>query len=184
MFSRTSKKAGFTLIEMLIAVGLVSFVFAATAAALFQGIRVYHRLINVSESGEVLIFFEKVSKDVSNSLSYSGVPFNAGASGMSFAALREPASWDTQAFAATVVRVDYSLNSKNGNVLRTETELPTGKLLSREIVLSGVREWRFEADRGAGKAPFPLALDVQIQTNLHGSYQRKIWVPLNYAIRN
>lgn len=73
-----------TFVEILI----VSALFAVISLALYNvfsnGIRIWQRAQNVVREEEIVIFFEKITKDLNNAYNYAGIPFEGTRNKFSF----------------------------------------------------------------------------------------------------
>jgi len=78
--------AGFTLIEILLVVTMLSLVGITIYTAFSNGVRVWQRMSQSLPEEDVGIFFEKLSGDLRNSFNYSGIktsPFEKGGPSLS-----------------------------------------------------------------------------------------------------
>lgn len=78
------KKAGFTLVELLVVVSLVSLTGMALYAMFASGIGMMRRVSHSEASEDVSIFLEKFDREISSQALFHGLAFSGGETALSF----------------------------------------------------------------------------------------------------
>jgi len=119
----------FTLLELLITSSIVAIIALAIFSTFSMGIRAYKRVHYFGlAQADVLLSFEKLEKDLHNTLNFSGIDFIGENRKVSFAGLIGP-----QANSA-LGRLTYYLDTKNLSLVKEERaysqDSPTSKALA------------------------------------------------------
>lgn len=127
--TRTSRAAGFTLVEVLVASVVAVAVAGAAAAVLWQGLRANAAVASnrAAEEGLArLALAEALRADVASAAPLHGVPFRGDARGFSAARLR--AAPGTAPGPAAAVRFEWVPAPDGRSMLRREAGAPRGDL--------------------------------------------------------
>lgn len=84
---RKIKKNGFTLIEILLVISLVSLISAALYNALSNGLKIWERSKYLYKEEDVAIFFEKITHELKSAVIYSKLKFEGTQNKISFPAI-------------------------------------------------------------------------------------------------
>lgn len=179
MFLKIKKRSGFTLIEVLIATVLFLSILICAGSGLFQGIRLYEKLISVSQDEKLAFFFERLTKDLKNSTDYSECAFSTNGTSVSFATLKNSGEVGENYFEARPVKVTYRFDSKLGEIHRNEKNLIENTLERKEILISNLEAFNLSV-LGDEKAVFPQSIFVQVVFSSK-KYQKRISIPLHHA---
>ena len=114
---RTDK--GFTLIETILAVAIISVIALAVYSTFNQGIRLWQRLTQRTPVSELNIVFEKISSDLRNSFKFSGINFVGGEDNIAFATVILTANKDEEN-VLTVGEVGYFFDVRTGSLNRQQ----------------------------------------------------------------
>ena len=170
---------GFTLIEILLAIMLILAVSATITSSFFQGIRVYERLRHVSDQAEAALFFERITRDLKNSVVIASSPFSTTENSISFVTW---ASADLESGLDSLtdpLQVTYRLDQDAGCVVRAESDPFSAKLKKEQTVLQGVQS--FEIHLEGDNAGSPARVIFFVENGASGnrySYRKDIVVPL------
>lgn len=112
------RRAGFTLVELLLAAALIPVISFAIYGNLSSGIEIWKRLHEQGVSEDVSIFYEKISADLRNTFHYTPIPLAGGGSRISFATrIRTKPS---QGGERGIGEVTYAYDSRQQSILREE----------------------------------------------------------------
>lgn len=75
---------GMTFVEILIVSALFTVISLALYNVFSNGIKVWQRAQNVVQEEDIIIFFEKLTKDLNNSYNYAAIPFEGSGNKFSF----------------------------------------------------------------------------------------------------
>jgi len=107
---------GFTLIELLIAASIAAILGLAILATFSAGFKTYNKLRNGNlAQADVLLSFEKIEKDLKNTIRFSSIKFTGDKSSISFAGFINHSS--------SIGRISYFFDTKTGGSL-IKTEQP------------------------------------------------------------
>lgn len=190
------RKAGFTLIEMLIAISLV----ALTSFAIYQnfdsGVRIMRVMSRPINEEDIDLFFEKFSGDLQNSFLYKGIAFVGKKDKVSF--LTTIPTLESLGGGEGIGRVTYSYDSSHGAVARLRENMnqiykeKPGKPLSMLTSVESLsfkyyqynpndqkHEWVEEREETAEK--IPLAVQLQLEIHDQGkirTFSRTVSIPI------
>ncbi len=141
---RKSRRAGFSLIELLLVMTLAPIIFFAVYANFSTGIRLWQRLQVDTPEEDLVIFAQKAQRDFENATRYSLIPFEGGKDEAVFAARieAEPALGGDRSIGQ--VRYYYDEN-KNAifREIKNISEIYRDASGTKALLLKGVRS--FEA---------------------------------------
>jgi len=143
---RKRKPFGFTLIEMLIAMTIVSFLGAVVYNTFSQGLKIWHRASQEKPEIDVEIFFEKLSRDFGNAFTYKDIEIQGQSASVTFFSM---ASGIDSASKQLPVRLRYIWDQKKGTVNRVEESYQQVLYPSKEKsvprpLVRGVRQCELE----------------------------------------
>lgn len=136
---------GFTLVELLIAVSLMSIVSIGVYSMFVSGIRVSERLQDPMLGEDISIFLEKFSRDIQSLSSYKGIPFEAKPNSFSFMAPIK--TLEELGGAYGIGKVTFTFEEKKKRLLRREDNISdifdeeTG---AAKMALTGVSDLLFK----------------------------------------
>jgi len=112
-------RSGFTLIETMLAVLIVSLISTVLYSVFANGVKIWHRSNLVKPEFEISIFLEQLENDIRNALSYNESPFKGKVNSMEFYSMR---SSGDQGEAETVpevpARIRYDFKAEVHAVFR------------------------------------------------------------------
>ena len=118
------KKVGFTLVESLLVISLLSVIAVAVYQSLVAGLKIQERYRFFKE-GEILLLFEKVDQELGSAMPYSKIPFEGALTRVSFpvvakvpvdkAKKRPAGSWEEQ-----IGRVEYFFDREKHGLYRRQ----------------------------------------------------------------
>ena len=116
-------KFGMTLIEILIVTSLMSIISLAIFNSLSSGIKIWKRSNRLIIEEDILIFFDKLTKDLNSSVIFSLIDFKGGKLNFEFAAIiwtrADERSGLTQGeYIDQIGKVKYSLDMLNNQIIK------------------------------------------------------------------
>jgi prepilin-type N-terminal cleavage/methylation domain-containing protein len=199
-----TRRRGFTLVELLVTVTLVSFVGATVVAAVSGCLRVWERINAQGRQEEwVRVAFDQLRRDLRSARTFRPVPFEGAYDAVSFptvvtADLRDGSTVDT------IGRTGYYFNSFQGTLCRSQQPYQLVRRVGVkdrcQTVLTGVKRVRFSFYRpdtetqGGGwsgawdSAAPPLAVKVEVgyHEQARGPLKSQtllVYLPLGGAVR-
>ena len=178
---RKKRTAGFTLIEVLIALSLLAITAFTVMTAFIQGVKIFGRFSGVSAQEEKIFFLEYFTRDLKNSTHYSALPWSISSQAISFPSI--PTQTAGMGLGGLPRRVTYHFDPKKNEVTRTEFMSGTeGPDKGPRTVATNVRALKFESS-GIGADLVPLQVTVSLD---HGSesaprsIKKMILIPAGY----
>lgn len=113
-----SHKLGFTLLEMLVVVVILSLVALAIYAILNNGIKIWQKANRQLPEEDLNIFFDRVSLDIRNAFKFSGINFSGTTDKLEFSTLVNSPKLKKR----TVGRVIYAYEPDAGVLSRSEQD--------------------------------------------------------------
>lgn len=191
MYGQKKNRAGFTLIELIVAVSMMAMVAIAVTSALYCGLNVYERVaIHAGSKADLFIGLEEFERDIRNTFRIAGIGFSGHASRVSFAGLTEDGH---------IGRISYYLDTEKRFFARSEMDyaeaisaISVGNRIkaigkAEGIALSylvfdkdtGRYEWRSECEEEAGP-PEKVRIEITfIEGNKAVKLRRTVKVPLS-----
>ncbi len=125
MFSRIHNKYAMTFIEVLIVTALVSVVSLALYHGFSNGLKVWKRSQQVVVEENIIIFFEKITKDLQNAYKFSTITFQGNRSKFSFPVIlpvkiSSTLSNKESVYAQQLARVEYYYDYNKETIFRRE----------------------------------------------------------------
>ena len=155
--------AGFTLIEILIVISLLSAVSLAVTASLIQGLRVFNRFNLVLDGEGKAFLMEKLTRDLKNSVPYSLVPWKITRDSLSFASVPFEAGEGRESFAGMPSHIIYQWDYDRKEIVRIQNDFPFNSAVFKKEVLAGhVQSLKFDVARENEEAP-PTRITVLIE---------------------
>jgi prepilin-type N-terminal cleavage/methylation domain-containing protein len=167
------RRAGFSLIELLVVCAILAVVITAIGACLAGGIRVWDaaRRFHVGESDAILAL-EHMRRDLGGTFIFGEIPFEAGREHLSFPGIvRESASE-----AGKLATIVYKFNRGTlGTLTRETTEYPDGRVHS-ELLLSDALDIQFnviapESQLRLANTGLPARVEIDIVIQEQGQDQ-------------
>src|SRR3989338_2281677 len=103
-------KRGFTLIELVLVMVILGVVGAAIYGTFANGINIWKRVTQQTQTEDINLFFEKLSFDLRNSFVYTGIKFRGGRSKVIFPTRMKVS--DGTEIKDTIGQVTYSFNRR------------------------------------------------------------------------
>lgn len=181
-FDRLIQKHGFTLLELLLAVSLGVVVMAAITTSLFQGIKIYHRLIALGVEQDASFFLEQLTQDLRNAVPDAERPAQFDREQISFTAYR-PASDSTMVRNSSPCRITYQWDSTKNEVRRVLQHLyADGEKTQTRVVSKGLQLIVYETTVEREGLPSRVTVTTQYGTKTGPlSFKKHIEVPIRVA---
>ncbi|MFH1478837.1 MAG: prepilin-type N-terminal cleavage/methylation domain-containing protein [Candidatus Omnitrophota bacterium] len=109
---------GFTLVEMLIVMVIMSMISLAIYSTFNSGVKIWKRLNNQISAEDVSIFFERLEADLKNNFKYEGMDFVGDKAKLSFPTLVNSLDMEKRAIGQVI----YSYDQYAGSVIREEKD--------------------------------------------------------------
>ena len=172
----STNRKGFTLVEVLLVVSLMSLITFSIYNAFANGLRVWERGQRLVMEEDIAIFFDKLESDARNSFPYSLIPFSGKETSVSFPSLvRVLVASKTEqgkiAYSKQIGQVEYSFDSTKNILYRRESNYSQAtqqKFAPGRTILSSVRDVQFKyffssAKKGLSKTDLADELPSSIQ---------------------
>lgn len=137
---------GFTLIETILAAGMVLVIALASYSAFSQGVKLWQRLTQRTPASKLNIVFEKMSSDLRNSFVFSGINFVGAKDSISFAALTLTAIGERQK-VLSIGEIGYFFDAQTKSLNRRQrnySQLYQDKTPSSRQMVNDVKSLRFQ----------------------------------------
>lgn len=138
--------AGFTFIELLIALTIFSIIAASIYYTLNAGIKVWQRgNILIRENQRMRIFFDAMSKDMRNAVPFSGIPSQWTENSVTFHTIID--TFSSEPPHRKLVRRIYYFDDKKGELKRARVIQKEGfdeKYVDEEVLLDNLEDVGFE----------------------------------------
>ncbi len=136
---------GFTLVEMLVSLVILSFLAAIIETTFFQGVKLWQRGMREYPERKTDIFFEKVLTELRGSIVYQNPPLQGASNFVEFYTL-EP---DLKRNVKTPTRIRYFFDPPSDTILREREKYEEILYLNRKggkgrVVLDGVTHFKLE----------------------------------------
>ena len=191
----TLHKKGFTLIEMLIVLAMLSLIGLAIFATLSNGIRIWQRLNQAVGQEDINILFDRIARELRNTFEFSTIKFQGEEDKVAFATfITTPGSYQPQ--ETGIGQAIYYYNKTSRQLTREKrnyTQIFKGEGGTKEELLKDIdslklsyyfhdeerREYLWQ--EAWHREGLPLA--VRIELELHnGSQNKKITQTINIPI--
>lgn len=143
---KRKQREGLTLIEIMLAVTILSVIALAIYSTFSQGIKLWQRLTQRTPASELNMVFEKMSSDLRNSFGFSGINFVGAKDNISFAALTLAAMGE-QTKALSIGEVSYFFDAQTESLDRRQrnySQLYQNKPTSLRQMVSNVKSLSFQ----------------------------------------
>lgn len=200
MFKQNAKK-GLTLIELVIAATIASFIGFGVYKTFVNGIRVWRWIEKNKPTIDSMVFFEKIALDVRNYCNFEDTSFDGSGTNITFfiqnnqylSLAKEDLAASENSLGPSVYKVKYEYRPLEKEVKRLLYAIGNEIPLESKVVLSGVSRMRFTFyyfDEGVGEftedrstnGMLPLALGIQASfqdsDNVPHAFNKVIFVPL------
>lgn len=186
------ESSAFTFVEMVIVSAMVAVVALAIYATLSNGVKVYKRVSAPLSDEDVLIFLDKFSKDVKNSLTYSGISASGAPEKLEIVTLVNSPRFPGK----TIGKVAYFF-SRSGKMLQREqydfSQVYKGEGILTETIKNvescgfkyyfydkEKKEYLWKDEWGPGDAPLAVRTEFGVKgqdgTN---TYRKTVSIPVN-----
>lgn len=190
---------GFTLIEVVLVVSLISMVGLAVYHSIANGLRIWERSQRFVGEEDIAIFFDKLSQDLHNAFPYSLISFEGKEDSMSFPTIvRTPAdkkrSSRRQDYVDQIGQVKYYFDFMHHSLFRQQANYSQAlnrKFGRKQLLATPVQSVRFsyyydvedELDiKGPEEGELPSAVQVEVElfdtTGQKTTMMRLIPIPL------
>jgi type II secretory pathway pseudopilin PulG len=153
---RSGRRAGLTLVELLVVGAIVAVIGAAVAAMLAGGLRVWERAhAEAKNEAALAIGFDILERDVRNAFAFYGIPFQGRAASVSFSGLVAAGGAQGRG-PERIGTIRYAFDVQRQAVLRQTWLFPGAQPDSAgaEALLSGIAEWTLTYLRGTREGAF------------------------------
>lgn len=175
------ERAGFTILELMIVVGIIGVIAATVGSALFAGIRVWESIRSFNEHRvDLAILLERFEADLRNVLPFKTVGFEGDAGQMTFAGL------DTRTHMAApserrLAKIAFVFHADSHQIRRHEYSFPPrlmdeGKI---EILMRGAESVKFSY---ASEIPAPAGTRAPAQVIWRDSWRKNDGMPARVKI--
>lgn len=195
--NRIRSAKGFTLIEMLVVVSLVALTGLCVFSMFNSAVDLMRRISRTVIEEDVAIFLEKIDREISNQVAFTGIPSEGESQKMSFFTPLEN--------GRGVGKIRYFFNSSRNSFSRQELTLShvfKEEEVSSSPMLEGVQdmsfkylsyneeeetylwlpEWVFEEQEG--KIPFAIRIWFNyVRGGEVYGFQRTVWIPIAQSTR-
>lgn len=174
---------GFTFIELILVITLLSVVSLAMFAVFNNGIKIWQRINKQLPQEDIAIFLDKFNRDLRNSFEFEGIKFTGGRQEISFATLVS----SRQLGCRTVGRVTYSYQPFEARLSRRQDDFSQA-FSSQENEfsqpLNNIKSLKFQYyfyNQDAkeylwlddwGKDSLPLAVRIELETGDTGQIRK------------
>jgi len=114
IIERSSRKNGFTFVELLIVVGMLAVVSIAIYTVFSNGVRIWFRVNEQIPKEDLFIFFDKFTSDLRNSFKFTGINFTGDEERIEFATLVKSPRLEKN----TVGQIIYKYNPVSNRIVR------------------------------------------------------------------
>ncbi len=177
------KKYGFTLIEILIVLGLLSMAALTIMTVFIQEIKVFNRFSGMRDDEEMMIFTERLTRDLRSGARCAAIPWSASEDALSFPSIKAGVEGDNLLTAGLPAKVTYRLDRDKKEITRTETVFPYGADNSTARVIAlRVASLKFEILRESEEA-VPLRVTVSVEYNRQSklrTIKKSMMIPVGY----
>jgi prepilin-type N-terminal cleavage/methylation domain-containing protein len=140
-----SNRAGFTFIELMVALTIFSVIASTIYYALNAGINVYTKGDSIIAKNQATrVFFDTVARDVRNAVLYPNISSEWGEESIAFAAIVNV--YRKERMTTRMVKIAYSFDPETGRVTRSSAGLSEGfrgEYAEKEIILEEVESLKF-----------------------------------------
>jgi hypothetical protein len=181
--SRRNPKSGFTLVELLLIITLLSVVSLAMYAVLNNGVKIWQRINRQLPQEDVAIFLDKFSRDLRNSFKFSGVAFSGREENLMFATIvnsprlqratvgRAAYFYDAQAMTLIRQQDDYSqISGGEAGLIQSLGNVKSAKF-GYYIFDQENKQYFWRQEWTGDNLPITVSIEMEIQD---GSQIRKI----------
>lgn len=142
LFMKKRSNSGFSLVEMLVVMVLLSIVSLTIYTTFSNGIKIWQRMNVWLPQEDVNLVFEKFTVDIRNTFRFRPIGFSGSDERLEF-----PALVNSKVFSdKTVGKVIYELEPHKGliKIQQDYSQVYSGQVVNRVMVLSGIKSLRFE----------------------------------------
>ena len=178
MISKKNRR-GFTLLETILVVSLLSVVSLAIMPSFLQGLRVFDRFATVSEDMELAVLIERLTHDLRNGIEYSPVPWSSSAASLNFPSMTAQTPADND-IVPTLIGYRYDADTKK--VIRSSSLYPYNAVSENRVLAGNVQSLQFDLIRNReDKAPSRVTVSVQYGDGTDTRFFKKsIVIPASY----
>lgn len=151
---QNNRFSGFTLVELLISMLIVSILGGAVFASFSQGIRIWQRAVQQSELGDEEFFFETIRSELRNAFVYDGIAFEGQSEKFDFYGLmsRQIGKASSSGYSKVPAHIQYRFLPSEKSIQKEVTfyeKMLDGKreVSENKIVLDKVENVKFEYDK-------------------------------------
>lgn len=203
-FKRIARKSltGFTFIELLIALTIFSIIATSIYYTLGAGIKVYSRGNSIIKDNQRLrIFFDTISLDMRNTVTYAGMESGWSAERISFPAVIDVS--DNNKIDGKLAKVIYYFDDAKGRVTRIYSTLKEGfdeKYAEEEVLLDNLENFTFEycyeteipeggyewKDKWEPEGEIPRGVKIKLTlknevTEIEKSFEKTVFIPESFS---
>lgn len=167
-------------------VSLLSAVSLAVMGTFIQGVKIYNRFGGLKGEEEAAFLVESLTRDLTNTVNYSLVPWVVSGQSLSFASINTAGGEELGAMNELPMQVVYRYDREKKVVTRSENGYPFDKVSAKTRVMAeGVQSLKFEVlGELQDAAPSRVTLLMMYGDEAHPRLLKKhIMVPVGYAGR-
>jgi prepilin-type N-terminal cleavage/methylation domain-containing protein len=142
-FRTTGRAWGFTLIELMIVIGILAVITGAVVASFAGGLRIWSAASSFNRiEAEVVPGLEIFQRDVANSFSFYAIDYTAERKRISFASIIKQ-SPDGEADGSRIAEIRYFFDRETGELVRKSAAFPAGMEegdINEESVIGGLED--------------------------------------------
>lgn len=192
LFIRQKNRGGFTLVELLMVVSMLSIVSLAIFSTFNNGIKIWQKVNRKLDTEEINIFFEKFTRDIRNIFSFSGINFIGTENEVSFPCLAA----SEKILTDTIGRITYSYDITKRLIIRegqdfsqvTRDEEGVSQRVLGEVSSSKFQYYYYDREKKEylwlkewNSKQTPLAVRIEferINNDSKAEYTKSVFIPV------
>lgn len=158
-----SSPSGFTLVEILVVLSLLTATATAVMTSFMQGLKVFNRFNGSQDELEKTFLLEQMTHDLKNGAHYSLVPWHIAKDSLSFASVPSVSENSSTGFDALPASIQYRFDPEKKEVTRTINFFPfQPSSAETQVLAEGVRSMTFGVLREDDqKAPSRVSVSLE-----------------------
>jgi prepilin-type N-terminal cleavage/methylation domain-containing protein len=139
-----SSKKGFTLIELVLVMVILGIVGLAIYGTFANGLNIWKRITQQTQTEDINLFFEKITFDLRNSFKLAGVKFRGGRTEIRFP--HRTKYVDDEKIKDSIGQVTYSFNSRKKTIDKSEasySDIFYNREGTRRVLAEKIQSLRF-----------------------------------------
>jgi type II secretory pathway pseudopilin PulG len=208
MESHKLKQTGFTFVEILLVTAMLSLIGLAIYSTLFNGITFWVRINQEQPAEDVVLFFEKISRDLKNTFKFTGIDFKGSGAQVSFPSIVK--YQEKKVTLEGIGKTEYIFDGikKTLNIRQSNySEVYSGKSGYERELLRGIKSlkfrycytldqkqfiwadsWQDKEETSLGvvevkKIPLAVRIEVEVEDgSFKRKFQRTVFIPAAYVL--